>query len=105
MTLQLLTPIYPPEFKPVRDGLYLTCRVESSGEMSVRTIRQWDSGGWRYEAWWYCPEQDWHWQGLAFSPGAALPTSGEIRQAVIDWQSGNSGYESVRMARAAQGER
>jgi hypothetical protein len=45
MTLQLLTPIYPPEFKPVRDGLYLTCRVESSGEMSVRTIRQWDSGG------------------------------------------------------------
>lgn len=38
-------------------------------------------------------------------PGAALPTSGEIRQAVIDWQSGNSGYESVRMARAAQGDR
>lgn len=78
MTLQLLTPIYPPEFKPVRDGLYLTCRVESSGEMSVRTIRQWDSGGWRYEAWWYCPEQDWHWQGLAFSPGDAVQCEGDI---------------------------
>jgi hypothetical protein len=38
-------------------------------------------------------------------PGAPLPTSEEVRQAVIDWQSGNSGYESVRMARAAQGDK
>lgn len=72
--MRVLTDVYPPEIKPVRDGLYVTFILDDSGTMSLRTIRLWCGSFWCYE--WEegvkCPSQKWHWQGLAFDPAAAV---------------------------------
>lgn len=69
MTLQVLTPIFPPEVKPVRDGWYLTRHF---GGSLVWALVEWN------EFSWVCPIKDRritqhrHWRGLAFDPDAAI---------------------------------
>jgi hypothetical protein len=69
MTLKVLTPIYPPHIKPVRDGWYLTRHF---GGPLVWALVEWN------EFSWVCPIKDRritqhrHWRGLAFDPDAAI---------------------------------
>jgi hypothetical protein len=76
--MQILTDIYPPEIKPVRDGLYLCFYVDDSGATSIRTLQLWDGALWRYESGTVCFKQEWHWTGLAFDP----ESSSKIRRLV-----------------------
>ena len=69
--LRVLSEIYPPHIEPVRTGLYLTCRVEDSGAMSIQTVRHWNGTVWCYEWGPICVDQTWSWRGLAFDPAGA----------------------------------
>lgn len=87
----VLSDIYPPDIKPVRDGLYITLIREDSGAMSIRTMRCWNGGFWSYE--WQpgipCPGQGFHWQGLAFDPDEATKASRWVPTDDADgWVSG-----------------
>jgi hypothetical protein len=62
MTLQVLTPIFPPHIKPVRDGWYLI-----AGGSGWR-LAQWNGG-------WCTGENVAHWRGLAFCPYTAIATT------------------------------
>ena len=65
MTLQVLTPIYPPDIKPVRDGLYLA-------KTDVWRLTRWygDVGGY-----WATTDVIRKWRGLAFCPYSAIATT------------------------------
>ena len=89
--LKVLTPIYPPHIKPVRDGLYLTCRVEDSGAMSIQTVRHWNGTVWCHEWGPICVDQTWSWRGLAFDPAAAFDHDSWNWKEPGDIESG--GYE------------
>ena len=71
MTLRVLTPVYPPEIKPVRPGLYFEAARTHLGYLTLWSIR-WDG-----KRWWSedgsLTRQDIRWCGLAFDPGAAEP--------------------------------
>ena len=85
MMLRVLTPVFPPHIKPVRDGWYLTCRVEDSGAMSIQTVRHWNGTVWCYEWGPICVDQTWSWRGLSFDPAAAIETTIDV--AVVSSQS------------------
>ena len=78
MTLHILTDIYPPEIKPVREGWYLT-------RMDV--IYQWMTLEWRDGCWWYfgsITTAEYEWCGIAFDPSAAVKPKNPVRGGRFD---------------------
>lgn len=72
MTLQVLTPIYPPHIKPVREGRYLTAPTDGKGISKFWSLRYWDGRDW-CTGWGdsYQRQDVWSWYGLAFDPDSA----------------------------------
>ena len=76
MTLQVLTDIYPPHTKPVRDGWYLTSLMDSDTASKNWLLRFWDGRDWCSPRGDPYERQDWWaWKGLAFDPDAAIETT------------------------------
>ncbi len=67
--LKVLTPIFPPEIKPVRDGWYLFLSPTSA----LYLLREFRDGSWRWaDTGKEMPKEMWGtWRGLAFDPAAA----------------------------------
>lgn len=67
--MHVLSPIYPADVLPVRDGWYLTRRPG----MSLEMMTEWRGGKWN------CPirgdqiDQRRFWRGLDFDPAGAIP--------------------------------
>ena len=76
MTLRILTDIYPPHIKPVRDGWYLTAPPDNKGIVKLWSLRYWDGRDW-CTAWGetYQRQDMWSWYGLAFDHAAAIATT------------------------------
>lgn len=69
--MRVLTDVFPPHIKPVRDGWYLT--LEEDGRPWLREFRQ---GLWRYADGTARLRKYWKpWRGLAFCPYAAIATT------------------------------
>lgn len=66
--LRVLTDVYPPHIKPVRDGWYLTGVYLEYGMV----LREFRHGSWRYsDGTAVAPGYSHHWRGIAFNPAAA----------------------------------
>ncbi len=66
--LNVLSPVFPPHIKPVRDGWYLTGVYLEYGLV----LREYRHGSWRYpDGTAVAPGYSHHWRGIAFNPASA----------------------------------
>lgn len=91
--LKLLTDIYPPDIKPVRDGLYLAMPAwyltgEEGDIYEALSLWAFRDGRWRHSdgtAW----DGEMVWRGLAFDPAEAAKASRWVPTDDADgWVSG-----------------
>ena len=72
--MKVLSDIYPPEIKPVREGKYMVwAALPPRDGLSYCTFLTWNGMSWHYIPKIRCDKQDWHWRGLAFDPESAEP--------------------------------
>ena len=74
--MRVLSDIYPPEIKPVRDGWYLSSPTDKKQVSPFWSLRYWNGEDW-CTAWGetYQLQEMWSWRGLAFCPYTAIATT------------------------------
>lgn len=82
--MRVLSDVFPPEIKPVRDGWYLTAPMNQGTVSEIWSLRYWDGRDWTSS--WGEPyeRQDWwSWRGLAFDPACAYSQGGRFIDGVV----------------------
>ena len=72
--MRVLSPIYPADVKPVRDGWYLTW-TEVPTNFDRACFLKWAKDGWEYGDGGRSGYQHRMWQALAFCPYSAIQTT------------------------------
>lgn len=71
--MRVLSDVFPPEIKPVRDGWYLTAPMNQGTVSEIWSLRYWDGRDWTSSRGEPYERQDWwSWRGLAFDPAGAV---------------------------------
>ena len=81
--MRVLSDIYPPEIKPVRDGAYLLVWWDGGDGRYEMEMAQWDGHRW-HSADGSVMAQRQRWCGLAFDPAAAVQTTNPVRGGRFD---------------------